>query len=135
MIDIAPFTRNPTIPAATRQTFLSDRFSRPVFLGMFRSTVAINSQFLVRVSLWEVFTDAIANNVIPSGRNFLQEGTGDGWVTDDGESGLIPFAINKWALAGCRLAVSFDNTDPAANQPVYATVDLKADAVQELTYA
>lgn len=124
LIPIAPFIIQQTIAANTRASFVSRKFKNAVYLGKLGGTVAVNSQMLVQVSLYEIWTSAVVNNEIPAGNNFLSGGGQQAFITDDGESGLIEYQINRWTSSGGFLAFSINNTDNINAQPVYARVEL-----------
>lgn len=124
LIPIAPFIIQQTVGAASRKTFVSRKFKNRVYLGKVGGTVAVNSQMLVQISLYEIWTNSVEDDQIPSGNNFLSGGGQQAFITDDGESGLIEYNVDRWTSTGGFLAFSVNNTDPTNTQPVYARVEL-----------
>jgi hypothetical protein len=126
MVKIPPFIVKPAtdIPVSTRQTFVSRRFRNPLFVERIGGTVAVNSQMLVEISLFELFTSIVPDDELPPGNNFLSGGGQQAFLTDDGESGLLQFDVQQWTMNGARLAFSINNTDSLNTQPVFARVEI-----------
>jgi hypothetical protein len=90
----------------------------------FGITLAINNNFLVEGYLFDIGTTAVDDNEIPEGRNLLAGQGQAQFLTDDGESGLLPVPLGQWLDGGRCLCMTFNNTDPANAQPVFGRVSL-----------
>lgn len=127
---LEPFIQQQTIPNAsvsnnTIRNYVSRQYYDPVTVGRVSATLAINSQFNVKVRLFEVFGDSYPDDTRPEGRSLLAGGGGVDYLTDDGESGLIDYNVNKTLSAGARLCWSFENEDLSNDQPVYARAEIE----------
>lgn len=108
----------------TRQNFVSAQYYKPVIVERVGATVAVNSQLMVHVALYEVFTDSVPDDTIPEGRNLLAGAGGDGYLTDDGQSGLLEAVLEIQLQEGARLCWSVNNTDVFI-QPVFMRAGLR----------
>jgi len=118
-----------SIPANTRQTFLTLRFSSPFFLQRFDRSFALNTQRQLRLRFWVTPQRVVQDNESPAGMNLLGRfGTQD-YIVGDGETSR-PLHINRMFPGGYCIAVDAQNMS-AANAH---TLDVQVFAWEVLGY-
>jgi len=118
-----------SVPAATRQTFLTQKFTQPFFLQRFDRSFALNTQRYLRLRFWITPQVTIADDVQPEGMNLLGHFGDEDYIVGDGET-TRPLQINRMFPPGFRIAVDADNQDGANAH----TLDVQVYAWEILRY-
>ena len=116
-----------TVPANTRRTYVSSRFSDPFTVKNIRPAFALNTQRNLRVTVWVTEQQAVADNERPTGLNlFADRGTRD-YIVGDGAEGELNIPIRRNFPGGYRIAVEAENINPGNTHTLDVLVELAED--------
>ncbi|MEA1938406.1 MAG: hypothetical protein U9N14_04875 [Pseudomonadota bacterium] len=104
---------NPKVPANTRQTFVSRRFTQRLYVGHIKHSFPTGTARLLELSFWLIDAITVDDDTMPFGINFLADGGGEPFVVGDGPEGTDIIEVHQDFPAGLSLAVSANNIDLA----------------------
>lgn len=122
---IPPASWQQSIPANTRRTVTSKKFTKRFRVKRFRPSFALNTQRNLRLSVWITDGPLTADGARPAGRNLMPDRGGVDYIVGDGEEGEKDVLLNAIGMAGEYVAVECYNVDATNAHTLDALVEFE----------